>query len=284
MSWASRGNGESPNILVKFVLRRLPAHVLHTEAYADEGHTLLMNATHHVFEDTVGINTGRNCIFGTLIIPEQAYGAVIFAHGSGSSRHSPRNVFVARALHSVGLATLLVDLLTPAEERVDQFTAQHRFDIGLLTDRLLAASAWLDNNCSQYDFRLGYFAASTGAAAALKAAAIRDDISAVVSRGGRPDLARADLQKVKAPTLLIAGGLDASVVALNRAALEKLEHASRKELAIISGATHLFEEKGALAEVAQLASQWFVRYLGAAANLASQSRTHQGMPEPHPVC
>ena len=121
-----------------------------------------MNATHHVFEDTVGINTGRNCIFGTLIIPEQAYGAVIFAHGSGSRRDSPRNVFVARSLHSVGLATLLVDLLTPAEERVDQFTAQHRFDIGLLTDRLLAATAWLDNNCLQYDFRFGYFAAEHG--------------------------------------------------------------------------------------------------------------------------
>jgi dienelactone hydrolase len=174
-------------------------------------------------------------------------------------------VRVARALHDVGLATLLVDLLTPAEERVDQFTAQHRFDIELLTDRLLAATWWMENNCSQYDFQLGYFGASTGAAAALKAAARRAEISTVVSRGGRPELAGADLERIQAATLLIVGGLDSSLIEVNRAALKRLGRARRSELAIVAGATHLFEEKGALEEVSQLAARWFVRYLGAAA-------------------
>src|SRR5262245_21409887 len=152
-----------------------------------------MSGRANVFEDTVGISAGDANIYGTLIVPEEAWGAVIFAHGSGSSRHNPRHVYVADTLHRVGLATLLVDLLSPAEERVDQFTAQHRFNIDLLTDRLLAATDWLESNCSQYDFRIGYFGASTGAAAAFKAAARRREIAAIVSRGGRPDLAGNDL-------------------------------------------------------------------------------------------
>jgi len=158
-----------------------------------------------------------------------------------------------------------VDLLTPAEERVDQFTAQHRFDIELLTNRLIAATDWLASKCSQYDFRIGYFGASTGAAAALNAAARRPEIAAVVSRGGRPDLARDELSKVQAATLLLVGSLDAPVIEANLAAYEKLTRAYRREVSVIPGATHLFEEKGALEEVALMATQWFVRYLGAAA-------------------
>lgn len=242
-----------------------------------------MTPTKYVFEETVGIETDHTSIYGTLTIPEEAWGAVVFAHGSGSSRHSPRNVFVAKSLHNVGLATLLVDLLTPAEERVDQFTAQHRFDIDLLTNRLLAATAWLENNCSQYEFQLGYFGASTGAAAALKGAARREDIAAVVSRGGRPDLAGAELANVRAATLLIVGGLDHPVIELNQAALGQLRRATRKELTVVPGATHLFEEKGALAEVAQLAAQWFVRYLGAAANREDRKRATNGSGTTHSV-
>jgi|tagenome__1003787_1003787.scaffolds.fasta_scaffold20215934_2 putative phosphoribosyl transferase len=235
-----------------------------------------MPASQYSFEETIEIKLHGQNIYGTLVIPHDAWSAVVFAHGSGSSRHSPRNGFVAKSLHEVGLATLLVDLLTPAEERVDQFTAQHRFDIRLLTDRLLVATDWMESNCSTYDFRLGYFGASTGAAAALKAAAQRDEIAAVVSRGGRPDLAGTDLARVKAATLLIVGGFDPPVIELNQAALEQLRHASRKELTIVPGATHLFEEKGALNEVAQLAAQWFVRYLGAEMNRENQNRGTNG--------
>jgi dienelactone hydrolase len=224
-----------------------------------------MSAKFYAFEDTVGIDTGHANIFGTLIIPNEAWGAVIFAQGSGSSRHNPRHVSVAETFHQVGLATLLVDLLTPAEERVDQFTAQHRFDVALLANRLIAATDWLETNCSQYDFRVGYFGASTGAAAAFEAAARRDDIAAIVSRGGRPDLAGADLSKVGAATLLLVGGMDVPFIEANLAAYEQLTRTYRREISVIPGATHLFEEKGALEEVALLATQWFVRYLGAAA-------------------
>jgi dienelactone hydrolase len=223
-----------------------------------------MSGRAHVFEDTVGINVGDTNIYGTLIVPEEAWAAVVFAHGSGSSRHNPRHVYVADTLHRVGLATLLVDLLSPAEERVDQFTAQHRFNIELLTDRLLAATDWLESNCSQYDFRVGYFGASTGAAAAFKAAAHRREIAALVCRGGRPDLAAAELAQVEAATLLLVGGLDLPMIDRNKAAFEKLTRAYRREVNIVPGATHLFEEKGALEEVALLATQWFTRYLGAA--------------------
>jgi putative phosphoribosyl transferase len=231
-----------------------------------------MSAQSYVFEDTVGIETGNADIYATLIIPEETWGAVIFAHGSGSSRHSPRHVFVAQTLHRVGLATLLVDLLTPAEERVDQFTAQHRFDIELLTNRLIAATEWLETNCSQYGFRIGYFGASTGAAAAFKAAARNPEIAAVVSRGGRPELASDDLPKVEAATLLIVGSMDVPVIEQNQAAYKQLSRAYRRELSIVPGATHLFEEKGALEEVAQLATQWFVRYLGAEVSREHQNR------------
>jgi putative phosphoribosyl transferase len=224
-----------------------------------------MSAKHYAFENTVGIDAGNANIFGTLIIPDEAWGAIIFAQGSGSSRHNPRHKLVAETFHHVGLATLLVDLLTPAEERVDQFTAQHRFDTDLLTTRLLAATDWLETNCSQYDFRIGYFGASTGAAAAVMAAAQRSDIAAIVSRGGRPDLAGAELAKVEAATLLLVGSMDLPVIEGNRAAFERLTRAYRREVSVIPGATHLFEEKGALDEVALLATQWFVRYLGAAA-------------------
>jgi putative phosphoribosyl transferase len=225
----------------------------------------IMSAQPYVFENTVGIDTGKANIYGTLVIPDEAWAAVVFAHGSGSSRHNPRHQLVAKTLHRVGLATLLVDLLTPGEERVDQFTAQHRFDVDLLTNRLITATDWLETKCSQYDFRIGYFGASTGAAAAFKAAARRDEIAAVVSRGGRPDLAGADLSKVKAATLLLVGSLDVPVVESNLASYKQLTRAYRREVSVIPGATHLFEEKGALEEVAQLATQWFVRYLGAAA-------------------
>ncbi len=235
----------------------------------------------YAFEGTVGIDTGHAEIYGTLIIPEEAWGAVIFAHGSGSTRRSPRNIFVAEMLHSVGLATLLVDLLTPAEERVDQFTAKHRFDIDLLTNRLVAATEWLENSCSQYDFRVGYFGGSTGAAAALHAAARREEIAAVVSRGGRPELTGADLSKVGAATLLIVGSLDIPAIENNRAAYEQLRRAYRRELSIVPDATCLFEEKGATEEVALLSTQWFVRYLGAAVNRENQSRIVRGTRQTH---
>lgn len=213
------------------------------------------------FEETVQINTGDGILRGTLAIPEQARSAVVFAHGSGSSRHSPRNLRVAQSLHDVGLATLLVDLLTASEERIDAFSGQHRFDIELLTTRLLAATDWLAVNCTHHAFRIGYFGASTGAAAALQAAARHGDIAAVVSRGGRPDLAGDELDRVRSATLLIVGGFDAPVIELNRAAYQKLAQAVHKDLVIIPGAGHLFEEPGKLDEVARLAGDWFVRFL-----------------------
>lgn len=213
------------------------------------------------FEEAVRVDVGTGWIDGALAIPEGARAAVIFSHGSGSSRHSPRNVFVAEALHDRGLATLLIDLLTPDEERRDAYTAQHRFDVALLTSRLAAATDWLRMNLEQHHFRVGYFGASTGAAAALSAAAADAEILAVVSRGGRPDLAGDALGRVHAATLLIVGGLDRPVVDLNRAAFTQLTAARRKELKIIPGATHLFQERGALEQVAELAGEWFAHYL-----------------------
>jgi dienelactone hydrolase len=189
----------------------------------------------------VHVDTGQGILHGTLAIPEQARCAVVFAHGSGSSRHSPRNIHVAQSLHEVGLATLLVDLLTAGEERIDAFTGEHRFDIELLTNRLLAATDWLAANCAHHAFRIGYFGASTGAAAALKAAARHGDIAAVVSRGGRPDLAGDELHRVSAATLLIVGGFDTPVIEMNRAAYRQLAQAVHKDLVIVPGASHLFE-------------------------------------------
>jgi putative phosphoribosyl transferase len=195
-----------------------------------------------------------------LRMPEAATGLVLFAHGSGSSRHSPRNAFVADVLAGGNIATLLLDLLTPDEEAIDAETRALRFDIGLLARRLVAATQWVRAQPNLERFSLGYFGASTGAAAALVAAArLPNDINALVSRGGRPDLAGAALPHVLAPTLLIVGGADYAVLDLNRQASAQM-HAPR-ELAIVPGATHLFEEPGTLAEAARLARDWFHRYL-----------------------
>jgi dienelactone hydrolase len=211
-------------------------------------------------ERLVRVAAGRVMLEGNLSLPEGARGVVLFAHGSGSSRHSPRNRYVARLLNAAKLATLLVDLLTSDEEAIDTRTAHLRFDIGLLAERLIATTDWLTQQPATRVLRLGYFGASTGAGAALVAAAERPDaVGAVVSRGGRPDLAGPALARVRAPTLLIVGGNDFPVIELNRAALAQLR--CEKRLAIVPGATHLFEEPGALDEVARLACEWFTRYL-----------------------
>lgn len=194
-----------------------------------------------------------------LELPAEACGLVLFAHGSGSSRHSPRNQYVARVLNSAGIATLLLDLLTPEEEAVDRRTAHLRFDIALLARRLVAATGWCRAQTELATLPVGYFGASTGAAAALVASATLPDlIAAVVSRGGRPDLAGPHLTGVRAPTLLIVGSADYEVLALNRRASAAMT--ARNEIAIVPGATHLFEEAGALEHVAMLSRDWFVRH------------------------
>lgn len=199
-------------------------------------------------------------IEGNLAIPRGAQGVVLFAHGSGSSRHSPRNQYVAQELCQGGLATLLIDLLTREEERLDEQTGEFRFDIPMLSRRLIGATDWLTDDVCTRTLKIGYFGASTGAAAALIAAAYRPkSIHAIVSRGGRPDLAEAVLAKVRAPTLLIVGGEDHLVIELNQQVLAHLS--PNAQLAIVPGATHLFEEAGALEEVAHLARDWFTRYL-----------------------
>lgn len=199
-------------------------------------------------------------LHGNLLLPEQAEGLVAFAHGSGSSRHSPRNQYVAQVLYDAGLATLLFDLLTLDEEEEDIITGKQRFDINLLARRLVGVTDWLQSSEKTRHLRLGYFGASTGAAAALVAAAERADaVGAVVSRGGRPDLAAPLLDRVKAPTLLIVGGNDFPVIDMNRQALAELR--VEKDLVIVPGATHLFEEPGTLERVAELASAWFVKHL-----------------------
>ena len=211
-------------------------------------------------ERLVQIPAGAVTLEGNLSVPEGARGVVLFAHGSGSSRHSPRNRYVAGALREVGLATLLMDLLTADEEAIDLQTRRLRFDIGLLADRLVGATDWLAQNPNTRDLRIGYFGASTGAAAALVAAAERPNaVGAIVSRGGRPDLAGAALARVRAPTLLIVGGHDIPVIGMNQEAMAQL-HVETK-LEIVPGATHLFEEPGALEEVARLAREWLARYL-----------------------
>src|SRR5689334_16085379 len=199
---------------------------------------------------------------GDLIIPKAAEGVVVFAHGSGSSRHSPRNQYVAQVLNNAGLATLLTDLLTREEEEVDIKTRQHRFNIDLLSKRLVAVTDWIKQNPETQDLFVGYFGASTGAAAALVAAAERSNIiSAIVSRGGRPDLAGSDaLQNVQAPTLFIVGEKDAQVIDMNNSAMNQLQKVERKKVKIVPGATHLFEEPGTLEEVARLARGWFQCY------------------------
>jgi dienelactone hydrolase len=198
---------------------------------------------------------------GNLRIPAGARGVVLFAHGSGSSRHSPRNRAVAATLRKASLATLLIDLLTADEEAEDQYSAQLRFDIGMLAERLIGATEWLAANPETAALPIGYFGASTGGGAALVAAAKQPNrVAAVVSRGGRPDLAGPALPRVQAATLLIVGGDDAPVIEMNQWALERLG-AAQKQLVIVAGATHLFSEPGTLEEVARLAADWFIRYL-----------------------
>jgi putative phosphoribosyl transferase len=197
---------------------------------------------------------------GDLLVPEGSVGIVLFAHGSGSSRHSSRNRYVAAELQNGGLATLLIDLLTPEEEAVDRDTAHLRFDIPLLAERLVAATRWLGEDPSTRSYRVGYFGASTGAGAALMAAAkLPERVGSVVSRGGRPDLAGDALPRVNAPTLLIVGDRDPVVLDLNRVAMARLRAVTRLE--IVPGATHLFEEPGTLEAVAHLARDWFLHYL-----------------------
>jgi dienelactone hydrolase len=211
-------------------------------------------------ERLVRVAAGPVTLEGNLSLPKGARGVVLFAHGSGSSRLSPRNRYVAQLLNQAKLATLLVDLLSLEEETVDLRTAQLRFNIGLLAERLVGVTDWLVQQSDTRPLRIGYFGASTGAAAALVAAADRPKIvRAIVSRGGRPDLAGPALAHVEAPTLLIIGGSDPLVIELNRAALAQLR--CEKRLVIVPGATHLFEEPGTLDEVARLARQWFERYL-----------------------
>jgi len=208
----------------------------------------------------VRIPAGDVTLFGDLGAPRDARGIVLFAHGSGSSRLSPRNRHVAALLRQGGLATVLLDLLTRDEEAVDARTAHLRFDIGFLAGRLVAATEWLQAQAATRDLPLGYFGASTGAAAALVAAAERPQaVRAIVSRGGRPDLAGPALARVKAPTLLIVGGDDSPVIQMNREALAQLT--AEAKLEIVPGATHLFEEPGTLDEVARLARAWFQRWL-----------------------
>jgi putative phosphoribosyl transferase len=220
----------------------------------------LVNYPHGKKETPVSIPCGNATINGDLNLVEKAKGVVLFAHGSGSSRFSPRNRHVATQLNNAGLATLLIDLLTRDEEAVDELTAELRFNIAFLGERLLSVTDWVKQNNSTRNLKLGYFGASTGAAAALAAASKQQDIvSAIVSRGGRPDLAKIWLPNVKAPTLLIVGGNDTAVIEMNKQALEKLD--TKKKLVLVPGATHLFEEPGALDEVAILAGDWFTKHL-----------------------
>jgi putative phosphoribosyl transferase len=207
--------------------------------------------------DEVSIPAGPVIVQGNLTVPEKAAALVLFAHGSGSSRHSRRNQFVARTLNQAGLATLLFDLLTAEEEEVDVYTREHRFNIGLLAERLVHATRWAKQQPSTRDLRVGYFGSSTGGGAALVAAAqLPQDVAAVVSRGGRPDLAGEALPRVKAPTLLSGGGEDHVVIELNERARAQMR--CEVKLAIVPGATHLFEEPGTLEQVAELASDWFL--------------------------
>jgi dienelactone hydrolase len=208
----------------------------------------------------VQIPVGERVLDANLARPDSPVGVVAFAHGSGSSRHSPRNREVAAVLQEAGLATLLADLLTPEEEQADLRTGHLRFDIGLLAERLVAIIRWLSVEPTSAGLAIGLFGASTGAAAALVAAARQpEDVSAVVSRGGRPDLAGAELGAVRAPTLLIVGGRDDVVLGLNQRALREL--GGEKRLEVVPGASHLFEEPGALQTVASLARSWFLEHL-----------------------
>ena len=211
-------------------------------------------------EIPVRIPVDKATIEGNLVVPQGAKGVVLFAHGSGSGRFSPRNQYVAKVLNKAGIATFLIDLLTKEEEEIDMQTAQFRFDIDLLAHRLIGATEWLKKNPTTKNLAFGYFGASTGAAAALIAAAkLTEDIKAVVSRGGRPDLALEHIPRLKAPTLFIVGGNDTVVIELNKKAMKNFP--AEKKLEIVRGASHLFEETGKLEEAAKLATNWFVKYL-----------------------
>lgn len=212
-------------------------------------------------EQAIKIPVGNNVeVEGNMFLPREAGCLIIFAHGSGSSRFSPRNQYVAKEFNKAGMATLLFDLLTPGEEEEDELTGQYRFNISLLSQRLVSVTDWLQNDPQTMDLRLGYFGASTGAAAALIAAAkLSRLVSAVVSRGGRPDLAGQYLPDVRAPTLLLVGGDDEEVIELNRQAQAQMTNINK--LVIVPGATHLFEEPGKLEEVARFAADWFNQYL-----------------------
>jgi putative phosphoribosyl transferase len=208
----------------------------------------------------VTIPLGVAEVKANLEVPAGAGAIVIFAHGSGSSRFSPRNTYVAGLMNKRGIATLLVDLLTAEEEAVDEYTGQYRFDVNMLAQRLIDSTGWLKTRSDTKSLNVGYFGASTGAAAALIAAAKRPkDIKAVVSRGGRPDLAGKSLGEVKAPSLLIVGGDDTEVLELNRQALKLIQ--AEKRLEVVPGATHLFEEPGTLQQAAELAIDWFLKHL-----------------------
>jgi dienelactone hydrolase len=214
----------------------------------------------NVVEESLQIPIPGVVLDADVVVPEQARGVVLFAHGSGSSRHSPRNRYVAAELQAAGLATVLADLLTPAEEAQDAWTGELRFNIGLLATRMAALTDWAVADERTAGLGVGLFGASTGAAAALVAAAVRPDVvQAVVSRGGRPDLAGEYLGRVRLPTLLIVGGEDTAVIELNREAMSRLAGETRLE--IVPGASHLFEEPGTLEQVAHLARDWFVLHL-----------------------
>lgn len=211
-------------------------------------------------ENVVRIPVDGDFIEGNLRVPVGAKAVVLFAHGSGSSRFSPRNKYVAGELNDAEIATLLIDLLTKDEEEVDMRTRQFRFDINLLTKRLMSAAEWLKKNPRTQNLKLGIFGSSTGAAAALiTAAKLPEDVAAVVSRGGRPDLAMKHLTKVRAQSLFIVGGRDTVVIDLNKKAMAEVP--TEKKLEIVPGATHLFEETGKLEEVAKLATTWFLEHL-----------------------
>jgi dienelactone hydrolase len=219
-----------------------------------------MMRTKDADEGLVRIEADDVRLEGNLLIPDGATGVVLFAHGSGSSRFSSRNRYVAEELRAAGVGTLLIDLLTQDEEQIDMRTAHLRFDIGLLAGRLTAAIEWLEHGAQTQTLKVGLFGASTGGGAALVAAARRPDrVAAVVSRGGRPDLAGPSLPHVTAPTLLIVGGDDIPVIAMNREAYDQMKSVRRLE--IVPGASHLFEEPGTLEQVARLAGNWFTEYL-----------------------
>lgn len=228
----------------------------------------VMASIYSVFEEAVRIDTGLGTVHGTLGVPERAWGAVILADGTGRAQYHPQGESIAASLQDLGIATLVIDLLTTDEEDSDESVSRRRLDFRLLTERLNVATDWIKQHCecAGQDFRIGYVGASLGAIAALRAAADRPDIAAVMSCGGRPDWAGEALPRVGAATLMVVGELDLTMIESNYAAYDQLTHAYRREVALIPQVTDLFDEPAALDQVSLLASRWFVRYLGAAAN------------------